>query len=119
MDEMKDVFLRLVKAGLETKKLQEAYANAGIDDNMLMDVYGNILEAIYALLGEHTEEFADSVTHIVMTAPILSDERRAKMLYAEFKKNNCQPSPNVIEPAEMRKMFKANGGFMTPEGDWS
>ena len=119
---MKDSLLRLVKAGLATKKLQEAYVTVGLDDNTLFDIYVNILDAIYGLIGEHTNTFEESVTYIVMTAPILSDERRATMLEAEYRKNHPeQPKPNVCTTAELFKMFNENGGYLreTPEGDWS
>ena len=125
MNSVKDALLRLVRAGLSTKKMQEAYLTVGLDDNMLFVIYGNILDAIYALVGEHTETFEESVTHLVMTAPLLTDERRVEMLMAEHKKHfgvSAQPAPYITEPEEMKRMFQENGGYLlreTPEGDWS
>ena len=123
MDRMKDALLRLVKAGLSTKKMQEAYLTVGLDDNRLFEIYGNILDAVYDLIGEHTNTFEESVTHLAMTAPILTDDRRAELLMIEYRKNHPdQPFPLTMEPEEARQLFKENGGYLlreTPEGDWS
>lgn len=122
MDSMKDALLRLVKAGIRIRKLEQTYLKVGLNGDPLFETYGDICEAIYALVGEHTDEFKDSVTYIVMTAPILSNERRAEMLYSEWKKNHTDmPRPNVCTTEELFKMFNKNGGYMheTPEGDWS
>ena len=120
MNNVKDALLRLVHAGLETKKMQEAYLTVGLDDNKLFDVYGSILDAIYNIVGEHTETFEESVTYISMTAPILTEERRWKMLVAEYAKRNPeQPQPYTFERKDMKELHEKNGGYMTPEGDWS
>ena len=125
MDRIKDALLRLVKAGRTAKTMQEAFVTVGLKDNALFDIYGNILDAIYAIVGERTETFEESVTHLAMTAPILTDERRMELLYSEYKKNYgiaSQPAPYITEPREMKELFEKNGGYLlreTPEGDWS
>lgn len=123
MNGIKDALLRLVKAGREIKSLQETYLKVGLNDNPLFEAYGDICEAIYNIVGEHTEEFADSVTNLAMTTPMFTNERRTEMLMAEYRKNHPeapeQPKPNVCTTAELFKMFNENGGYMTPEGDWT
>lgn len=121
MKHIEDALLRMVKAGLETAEMQKNYLDVGLDDGPLFEIYGNILEGIYALIGEHTEEFSDSVTHLVMSVPYLTAERRAKMLMAEFRKNFPQadiPAPMFVTEQERRDLFRKNGGYMSPEGDW-
>lgn len=119
MNEMKDALLRMVRAATMTKEMADAYLKVGLDDNKLMSIYGEIAETIYGLIGEHTETYNESVTCLALTTPILTDERRVELLFFEWKKNHAQPTPNTIESEEMRKMHKENGGYMTPEGDWS
>lgn len=120
MDGIRYIVMKLVKAALSTKTIQEAYLTVGLNDNMLFDIYGNIIDALYKLTGEDTETLESSVTYLAITAPLLTEERRAEMLMAEYRKNHPeQPRPNTIEPDKMRNMVKQNGGYMTPEGDWS
>lgn len=121
MKNVKDALLRMVSAGRKMERLMEAYVDVGLNDTMLHEAYGEIGEAIYDLVGEHTDEFAESVTYTALTAPILSNERRTEILFAEYKKNNglvCQPSPVITERKEMKELYKKNGGYMfdSPEG---
>jgi hypothetical protein len=120
MKHIEDAMKRMVRAALETKKMQEHYLSVGLDDSALFEIYGLILDAIYDLLGEHTDAFEEAVTSIVMSAPLLSEERRVKMLMAEWKRNNMPPlpSPTFVPKREMNELYQKNGGYMTPEGDW-
>lgn len=124
MNEVKDALFKMVKAGIKLSGLMTNYADCGIDDSPMFDVWGDILDGIYALLGEHTDTIEESVTYTVMTAPYLNNERRTEMLWAEYVKRHpeqpvVQPQPITISPEGMREMMKRNGGYMTPEGDWT
>ena len=123
MENVRDALLRMVRAARDSKRLQEAFLDVGLKDNMIFNIYGDIAEAIYKLIGEHTESIEESVTNLVLTTPLLTEDRRVEMLIAEYKKNHpVQPIPLTVEQEEMRKMFKENGGYLlreTPEGDWS
>lgn len=122
MKEIKDALLRMVMAENKIEKMRKAYVEANLDDNMLFEAIGDIHDAIHALVG-HGEDYINGATNIVMSAPILTIERRVEMLYAEFRKNHpVLSSPVITDREEMKKMFKENGGYLlreTPEGDWS
>ena len=111
----------MVRSAMTAKKLSDAYLMVGLNDNAMHEMYGDIMDAIYYLIGEHVDEFDKSVTYVAVNAPILSDNRRVELLYSEFVKNHKaeQPKPNIIEQEEMRKMHRKNGGYMAPEGDWT
>ena len=123
MEGIRDAISRMVKAGLQVKKLQESYVKTGLDDNALFEVWGDILEAIYHLIGEHTETFDESKTAIIMNAPCLSVELRSELLFNEFVRNNCatQGKPVTFTEEQTNDMFRKSGGyrFETPEGDWT
>jgi len=120
MTEIRDALLRMVRAAMKAKKMQEHYLKIGIDDQPWFEIWGDILDGIYHLIGERTDPFEESATYMVMHAPILSDERRAKMLYAEYKKHSPeQPRPNILQPGKFADMYKKSGGYQTPEGDWT
>jgi len=124
MDGMKDALLRMVRVARKAKELDEALLKMGYDETPYNDIYGEIAEAIYHLVGEDTKAIEESVTYTAITAPYLCDERRAAMLHHAYIRNCCpdfqpkQPKPNTIEPEAFRKMVKKNGGYQTPEGDW-
>lgn len=127
----------MVKTWTKFHKAEEALKNAGIgyEDSFIGDMAGNIADAIYDLVGEHTEKFEDSATFTALTAPHLCEERRvALLMYAwrgnhpelarYYEKLDCseQPKPNLMEAEEIRKMTEKNGGYFrweTPEGDWT
>jgi hypothetical protein len=121
MKNIKDALLRMVRAGRKAERMQDAYVQVGLNDNMIHEIYGQILDGIYCLIGENTKSFEKSITYLAMTTPLLTDERRVEMLYAEYRKNNPeQPAPITVEPNEFREMAKKNGYlYETPEGDWS
>ena len=123
MDEIKNALLRMVTSAIATKKMADAYLTVGLDDNTLHKIYGDICDAIYYLIGERMEDFSKSVTCLAVTAPFLTDERRAELLWSEYVRNHPfvhvdQPKPLTITREQMRHMTELNGGYMTPEGDW-
>lgn len=124
MNEVKDAFLRMVRTALFLKKMAEAYSVIGLNDNPHHEAYGDLAEAIYSLVGEHVDEFNLSATYVALTTPYLTDERRMELLWAEYVRNHPdmhvdQPKPLTISREEIRDMVNRNGGYMTPEGDWS
>ena len=119
MREIQDALLRLIRAGLEAKQLQEGYLNSDLNDNVPFSIYGNIIDAIYYLVGEKTSTLEESVTYTAMTVKGLSESVRLKLLTACYNVNHpAQPEPTLIEREEMRKRVRENGGYMSPEGDW-
>lgn len=119
MDEIRDALLRMVKTTLFLKRMAEAYTVLGLDDNPHHQAYGDMCDAIYSLVGEHTEEFDKSVTWIAVNAPFLTDGRRTELLMSEYEKHHyeCpnyipkQPKPNTVSRKEIEKMVKKNGGY--------
>ena len=123
MNEIRDAILRMVRSALSAKKMADAYLAIGWDDCKPHQIYGDLLDAIYSLIGETVDEFNLSITYVAMTAPFLSDERRVKLLMSEYEKNHKdvnieQPKPYFFSPEEMRKMKKNKDGYQSPEGDW-
>lgn len=132
MTEIRDALLRMAKSYKMLDALLDAYVKVGLDSNTLFEAKAELTEAVYQLLGEHVDEFSESVTYAALNAPILTDERKAKILYSEWLRNHAwlnvmveQPKPNTIEPNEMRNMIRKYGGYTknktnweTPEGDW-
>ena len=119
MDNIKDALLQMVKGARLANELDATFAAKGFDNTPYLKLYGYFFDAIYTLLGEDSETVQKSVTHTMLTAPFMEDERRAACLAHVFDVKFDQPRPNTISPESMRKMMESNGGYMPPEGDRS
>ena len=122
MKEVRDALLRLVRAARDSKRLQEAFLDVGMKDNMIFGIYSEVASAICTLIGEQDKNFEESVTSLAITTPLLTEDRRVEMLMAEYRKNHpSQPAPNIMGSDGMKELYEKNGGYLreTPEGDWS
>ena len=122
MKEVQDALLRLVSAGMKTKKLQESYLNNGLDDNDLFQIYGEIADAISILIGEREETFEETRAFMALTVPGLDDEHRVRYLMNGYRQNHPeQPKPQFPDREQMRRNVGKGLGYLfeTPEGDWS
>ena len=96
MQNVKDALLREVDVCREMLKLHDAMASCGYLENPYWDTFSTSADAIYKLIGEHTETFEESITYLVLTAPYLTNQRRTEMLYAEYQKHNpVQEAPKT------------------------
>jgi len=122
MDDMRDALLRLVRAWTRTNTVLEAYIKVNLDSNMLFQTCGEIEESISILVGEAEKDLEDTVTHVALTAPILTEERRVEMLMAKYRENHPEmPAPHFFDRNDMRNSVKQNGGYLyeTPKGGLS
>ena len=94
MQNIRDALLRDVDACREMLKLHDAMASCGYPENPYWDTFATMADGIYKLIGEHTETFEASITHLALTTPYLTVDRRVEMLMAEYRKNFPeQPKP--------------------------
>ena len=120
MKEIQDALLRLVRAGMRTKKIQESYLKNGLDDSDLFQVLGDIADAICILTGEHKSTFEETTTYLALTVPAFDDEHRVRLLMNEYRRNHPeQPKPEFMGRDKMRENVRKVGGYMAPEGDWT
>ena len=117
MEGIKDALLRLVKAARGAKELQESYAKVNLDDNPAFNIYADIADGIYCLIGEHTEKFEDSTTYAALTAPGLQDDIRVRILMSAYNRMHPeQPKPVIIDREKMKEQAAQGCGYMAPEG---
>ena len=126
MTGIRDALTRMLKTTLFLKKTAEACRALGLNDEVFNEAYGDMFDAIYYMVGEHTEEVENSVTWRAVNTTVLNDDWKVEMLMTAFEKNRKasgsepkQPKPSFFTKAEQRRMFKENGGYMAPEGDWT
>ena len=115
MSNVKDALLRMFRSAKTAKEYADKLHPY---ETPYDDIYGEIADAIYDLVGEKTENFQDSLTYTVLHAPIL-EERAASMLYYKYRQIQAgMPAPNTFTQEEMKAMHEKNGGYITPEGEW-
>lgn len=114
---MRDALLRLVSAERKASAISKAIRNAGYSESVYDEIAGEISDAIYCMIGENTETYADSVTCLVLHTDILTDERRVAILLSEYVKNvgpietAKQPKPQTLPAEEIRRMMNNSEGY--------
>ena len=76
----KKVLTHLIRAGRDARNLENVLSTLGYNETPYFNLYGDITEAMYTLLGENTESFDESITYAVMNDPLTSDEACAEEL---------------------------------------
>ena len=120
MKNIEDALLRLVRSEKRLRRIVDAFDDAGfIEDSPISYTHSEIIDAIYVLIGDKSDEFDESETFLILNTSSLSEEREVALLMDVYKRNiePDMPRPNLIKPEELRKMLKQNG-YITPEGDW-
>lgn len=74
------IFRKIVSAGITAKKADDALKDLGYTDTPYFQIYGNIADAVYAMLGETTETYEQSITYKIMCCPAMTDEQRNELL---------------------------------------
>ena len=117
MDNVRDALLRMVKSAKKLKRMADAFDAAGIGSETLFSCYGDVIDAIFHLIGEKTDTYENSWTCLVMNTGSLSDDRAVALLMNAYRKNVEPeiPAPSFISEEQARKMKR---GYMSPEGDW-
>ena len=83
---MKDAFAKLISTAEKAKHMDEEMVKLGYSDNLYADIFGDIADAIYKLLGENTKTFESSFTYVMLNTDAVSVDGRATLLSERFKK---------------------------------
>ena len=98
MQNVKAALQREVEAARDLLKIHKVMDACGYPENPFWDNYAAVADGIYKLIGEHTDTFEESITHLALTTPYLTVDRRVEMLIAEYRKNFPeQPKPITSE----------------------
>ena len=119
---LRDALLRMAKAERKAQEIAKSMDRAGFRENPMYDIAGEIADAIYYLVGEHTETFDESVTYLVLNTSTLMDERRVAMLLSEYIKNvgpidTKMPRPNTVSSEEIYRMMNYGDGYYRMKGE--
>ena len=74
------VLTHLVRAGRDALHIENILNGIGYKETPYFNLYGEIADAIYTMLGENVDSFDESVTHSTINDPLTSDELAAEQL---------------------------------------
>lgn len=94
----KKVFVHLVKASRDAYHLEQTLNSVGYTETPYFNLYGEISEAMYHMLGEKTDTFDESITHAAVHDVFTTDEQCAEQL-AEL----CEHNAEIIQIPEATK----------------
>lgn len=112
MSEIRDALLRMIRAWQQTNRMLDAFIAAGLESKSLTVARDQIGEAVSIIIGEKDADWEDSVTYTALSAPILSEERRLKMLMAKMEESYRMPGPHFFDREKMAESVKKNGGYL-------
>lgn len=78
----KSVLTHLIRAGRDALHLEKTLTDIGYKETPYFNLYGEITDAVYAMLGEETDALEESMTHAAMHDIYTSDEQCAEQLMA-------------------------------------
>lgn len=82
-----ETLARLVRTARNAFRADDCLTSLGFGQTAFEKIYGDLADAIYYLIGERSESFETSITHLALNAAHLSDDDRVSMLLAEYEKN--------------------------------
>ena len=97
----KKVLTHLIRAARDAIHLERTLDDLGYKETPYYDLYGEISEAIYGIVGEDTEEFDESVTYNVIHDQFTPDELSAEELASMIKEPATSGLPLLDETREV------------------
>ena len=99
----KKVLTHLIRAGRDALHREKTLKEIGYRDTPYFDLYGEIADAIYCMLGEETDSFDESITHAALQDIYTSDE-----VCAENLASICDESSGIMDdiPVSTRKVIE-------------
>jgi len=130
MEIERDALLQVVKATRMALRLAESTQKLFLDKapwSVADEISGQLADALFKVSHDKADRpFGDSTTMRLLKGD-LSDEAVTDwfyMMYRIDKRLNQQeepvlPKPQTMNKEDVRTMYNANGGYMSPEGEWT
>ena len=76
----KSVLTHLIRAGRDAIHLEKTLSGVGYNETPYFNLYGDIIDAIYGILDEHTDTIEESMAYAAIHDPFTPDEICAEEL---------------------------------------
>ena len=137
MEITRDALLRIVKATRTTMRLADGISEVLTRNGFTVvdDVVGFLQDALYTISnekernGEKAEDnFDDSMTMRLLKSDM--DDKSVTDWFFMMESINTKinaikpqdiqlPPPQIMSKEDMSELYKKNGGYMSPEGEWT
>lgn len=84
---VREALKRMVGIAVSARKMDMSFRNAGYHENPFWDIYGEAMDAIYALIGEKTNTIDEAVTYHVINDDSYTNDERVDLLVKEYERN--------------------------------
>lgn len=84
---MKDAFAKLIRTAEKARHMDNELAKIGYTDSLYADIFGDIADAIYLMLGETAKTLESSFTYVMLSTDAVSIDGRATLLADRFMQN--------------------------------
>ena len=84
---MESTLFRMLRAAGIAKQMDDDLVKHGYSDSPYADIFGDIADAIYYLIGEQKNMFEDSLTYRMLHTDAITDECKVSLLMDEYRKN--------------------------------
>lgn len=121
----KFVLTHLIRAGRDALHLEQTLNSIGYKETPYYNLYGEIADAIYALIGEETDSIDESETHHAIHDIGMSDETAAEYLASMLDKASSSgidihdTTKEVIEEAAVKRGVDFNTMVKMILGQWA
>jgi len=84
---MDEVLKKMIRASEKARKIDAVLKPLGYSDNPFFDIFGDIADAVYSLVGEKKDNFEESATYWALTGDVLPEEDKLDILLEIYRKN--------------------------------
>lgn len=132
MEITRDALLRIVKATRMSMALAETLQNLVVGKGRSTwadEIAGFLKDAVFMMSKEELpsgKSYDDSMTNRILTGDLDDADVTDWILWKNriYDRVNPdgkavqQPAPNIMKPEDMQKLYRKNGGYLSPEGEW-
>lgn len=84
---MKEAFKKMVRAAEKSLYMDKEMTKIGYSGSLYADIFGDIADAIYEMLGENVKTFESSFTYVLLHTDVLTLDSKAILLEDRFRKH--------------------------------
>ena len=87
VDDIKRTLTWLIRAASKAMRMDQGLTDDGYPTNPYGDIFNDLSDAIYHLIGECSHHFEDSLTYIVLHTDAITDDSKVQLLLNVYRKN--------------------------------
>jgi len=130
MEVTRDALLRVVKAARMAFRLAESTQALFVDKGQWTvadEIAGQLADALFRMGHDNADRPMSDSTTMRLLKGDLSDEAVTDWFFMMYRiderlhkqEEPQQPKPQIMNSTEVHAMYEKNGGYCSPEGEWT